>query len=233
MSGSALRLDRSKGVYDQLRSLIIRGRIAPGMRVVEADIADRLGVSRTPAREAIHRLFQEGLLVAMPTTRRTELIVAPLTRDDLVDLYRLMGALEGSAVRRVGVLDGASRRTLVRDLKAIEDVFEAAATSRKVDYDRIFEAHNAFHDRVVVAGATPRLRSLLDVVRPQVERYEWVYAPLVGPDHSATFAEHAAIIRAVRDGDGAAVQTAVVANWEQGAERLAAVIEDVGERGDW
>jgi DNA-binding GntR family transcriptional regulator len=200
---------------------------------VEADIAERLGVSRTPVREAIHRLYQEGFLAAMPTTRRTELRVAPLTRVDLLDLYRLMGALEGTAAQGVGALDAAGRRALVRDLKTLEDAFEAAAQARRLDYDRVFEAHNAFHDRVVSAGATPRLRGLLDVVRPQVERYEWVYAPLVGPDYSATFSEHAAIIRAVRDEDGPAVRAAVVANWEQGAERLAAVIEFVGERGDW
>lgn len=224
----------SKGpVYDELQSLIIRGRLAPGVRIVENEIADRLRVSRTPAREAIRRLYQEGFLIATPTTRRTELVVAPLTRDDMMDLYRVMAALEGSAARDAVTLGKRKRYKLGAELKAIEMTFERSARATKTDYDRVFELHNAFHECLVAACAPPRHRAIIDAVRPQVDRYEWVYAPLVGPDFSDTFDEHSAIIRAVRDGTAAAVERAVAANWSAGASRLARVIGSAGSRGDW
>ena len=220
-------------VYEELRSLIIRGRIAPGVRVVENDIGERLGVSRTPAREAIRRLHQEGFLTPTRVARRTELVVAPLTADDLIDLYRLMAGLEGTAVLGVMDLPDNARIELARRLKRMEGAFEDAARGSRIDYDVLFELHNDFHRAFVEAGGRPRLRALLSSVRPQVDRYEWVYAPLVGPDLEATFVEHRAIIQAVRDGQPGRARQAVVDNWERGAERLRRVIDTVGERGDW
>jgi len=144
-----------------------------------------------------------------------------------------MAALEGNASRGVETLSLSTRRDLVRNLKTLEAGFEAAANQRRIDYDRVFESHNAFHERLVGATAGPRHRALIETVRPQVDRYEWVYAPLVGPDYSATFAEHAAIIRAVRDGSPDQTERAVVANWNLGAARLSVVIGKAGSRGDW
>lgn len=220
-------------VYEKLRNLIIRGRLAPGARLVENDIADRMGVSRTPAREAIIRLHREGFLIATATTRRTELVVAPMTLEDLEDLYRIMGALEGAAVLGITRLEASQKTKLIEELERIEDKFEDAGSKKKIAFEKLFELHNAFHERLVEATAGKRLRSMIETVRPQVERYEWVYAPLVGPGYDETFAEHQAIIRSLRDKTGARAQAAVIANWERGGERLARVIEAMGSRGDW
>ena len=231
MPAAPLRVVRPDVVYERLQDLIIRGRLAPGVRVVENDIAARLGVSRTPVREAIQRLHQEGMLRATAVARRTELIVPPLTAADVTDLYRLMGGLESTAV--LGVLEFASsdRRSIATALKDAEDEFESAAGETPVDYNQLFELHNVFHETFVAPGAGPRLQSLIDAVRPQINRYEWVYAPLVGPDHEVTFQEHREIIRAIREGDEDRARRAVIANWERGAERLHSVIDRVGERG--
>ncbi|HET7564995.1 MAG TPA: GntR family transcriptional regulator, partial [Gemmatimonadaceae bacterium] len=59
------RGDRIAHAYEQLRTLIVHGRLAPGSRVIESDIAERLGVSRTPVRSALHRLQQEGYIVGV------------------------------------------------------------------------------------------------------------------------------------------------------------------------
>ncbi len=229
----SLRVDRPNEVYERLRALIIRGRIAPGARVVENDVAERLGVSRTPAREAILRLYQEGFLVATSTSRRIELAVTSLTHEDLVDLYRIMAALEGSGSRGIEKLGTAERRQLTHDLVELETQFETAARKRRIDYDDVFERHNAFHERIVAACAPPRHRALLDTTRPQVERYEWVYAPLVGPHYAETFAEHAAIINAIREGSADRTETAVAANWDLSGARLSKVFGEIGSRGDW
>lgn len=226
-------VDRPERVYQELRRQIIRGRFAPGARVVEREIAERLGVSRTPVREAVSRLAVEGFVQSTGAARRVEFLVAPMTAADALDLYQTMAALEGSAARRVADLAPEVRRALAEEMERREAAFEAAAGKRTIDYERLFELHNAVHRALMDACAAPRLRGLLEIVRPQIDRYEWVYAPLVGPDFADTFREHREILDAVRDGKADRARRAMVANWENGGERLARVIGQVGARGDW
>jgi len=214
------------GAYARVRDLIVRGRLPPGARLTEAEVTSRLAISRTPAREALRRLQQEGLLVAGGGGRgaQTRLLVAPMTREDVEELYHLAGALEGLAARRVGLLAHAERRALGAALREAEAAFRAEAHRSPLDFDRLFERHDAFHRTLVTACAGPRTRALLDTIRPQLDRYEWYYAPLIGPDFRPTYAEHAAIIRAVIAGEADAAEQAVRANWWNGAERLAGKI---------
>lgn len=216
--------------FERLKRMIVRGGLSPGTRLTEEAVAERLGVSRTPAREVLRELHAAGLLVAR-AGRRTELIVAPLTRDDLIEIYQTMGALEGIAAARAASRSATERRRLAEKLDAAERLLEEAALEQPADPARLFERHDTFHRTLVAAGAGARLRQVLDVLRPQTDRYEWMYGPLVGPDHGATFAEHAAIIAAVRRGSAAAAESAVRANWLNGAERLAAALDSWGERG--
>src|SRR5687768_10542435 len=98
--------------YDKLRDLIVRGRLAPGARLIETDLAAALGVSRTPIREAISRLVQDGLAIPARRSTRTQVAVAPLTEADLHDLYTIMGALEGAVARNVRAMTPADRKAL-------------------------------------------------------------------------------------------------------------------------
>ena len=221
------------GVYEELRSLIVRGRLGPGARLVELDIAARLGVSRTPAREAIQRLAQDGFLKQVGQGSRSHFLVAPLTAEDCGDLYGTMGGLEGAAARNVVKLPSSERRELAGELKRLEAAFEAQAARSEMELEKLFESHNLFHEHLVVRCATPWLAALIALTRPLVNRYEFVYAPLVGGDHKETFAEHANIIRAVRGGSGSATESAVKTNWINGGERLRAAMSRVGPRGDW
>ncbi|HEU4565101.1 MAG TPA: GntR family transcriptional regulator, partial [Gemmatimonadaceae bacterium] len=198
--GSALTAD----ACTRLRALIVRGRLAPGARVTESELAARLGVSRTPAREAMRRLLAEGLLAPAGGGARPRLAVAPVGPADAEELYQAAGALEGVAARRLSRLTRARRRALAAALRDCEARFRRAARERAVDYDRLFERHDAFHRALMDACAGPATRALLETLRPRLDRYEWLYAPLVGPDFSATYAEHDAIIAAVRAGDGRA-----------------------------
>jgi DNA-binding FadR family transcriptional regulator len=72
---------------------------------------------------------------------------------------------------------------------------------------------------------------LLQGLRPHLDRYEYMYGPLMGPGYEATFAEHAAIVRAVASGTADAAERAVRANWLEGAERLGTVVGHAGETG--
>ena len=105
--GGVGRGERISHAYDKLREIIVRGRMAPGTRIIEADVADRLGVSRTPARSALHRLQQEGYVVAVDRSKERRLMVAPLTQDDARELFEIVGQLEGLAARGAAALTAA------------------------------------------------------------------------------------------------------------------------------
>src|SRR5204862_3341541 len=90
---------RPEQVYQRLRDLIVQGLLAPGSRVVETEVASRLGVSRTPVREALQRLQQEGFVVGAPGAQQARLTVAPLTKADVHEVLNIVGELEGLAAR--------------------------------------------------------------------------------------------------------------------------------------
>src|SRR5262245_11951341 len=107
----AIPRERQQGLnaYDRLRESIIRGRLAPGSRLVESDLAETLGVSRTPVREAMTRLMQDGLAAPLRESTRTQLTVTPLTQSDLHESYATMAALEGVAMRGLRQMSASDR----------------------------------------------------------------------------------------------------------------------------
>jgi len=219
-------------VYTALRESIVRGSLAPGARLVETEIAQRLGVSRTPVREALTRLEREGY-VATASGKRARPTVAPLTRDDVRELLYIVGELEGLAAHRAALLPPAPRRALLRSLVTANRRFVAAARSRRADFNRLYESDEEFHRRYVDAAAGPRLRALHDAVKPQAERYIRMYVSLLAGAAPVSAGEHQAIIGAIKSGDPAGAERAVQTNWRHAADRLARAIGDAGERGRW
>jgi len=203
-----------------MRALIVTGRVAPGTRLVETELARRLAVSRTPVREAIRRLAHEGLARVVGRGAKTQIAVAPATVADLIDLFSIIGALEGLAGRGAERLSKTERRELAAELAELNSTFDSLARARPRDYDRFFAAHDAFHARFVERCATERLRQLIDAVRPQVKRYELLYATAVGRDFSESLREHQAIISAFRSGTAGNVENAIRINWSNSARRL-------------
>ena len=105
---------RPEQVYARLRDLIVEGLLAPGSRIVETEIASRLGVSRTPVREALQRLQQEGYVMGSPGAQQSRLTVAPLTQNDVYELLNIVGALEGMGARGAASAPQADRRNAQR-----------------------------------------------------------------------------------------------------------------------
>src|SRR5689334_20853246 len=110
---------RPEQVYARLRDLIVEGLLAPGSRIVETEIASRLGVSRTPVREALQRLQQEGYVMGSPGAQQSRLTVAPLTQNDVYELLNIVGALEGMGARGAGLLTPGERHALARELRSL------------------------------------------------------------------------------------------------------------------
>lgn len=224
----------SDTTFRRLRELIVHGKLAPGSRVIEADLADRLRVSRTPIRAARHRLQQEGYIVVTSIAGNKErLSVAPLTKEDARELYWIVGRLEGSAARLCCGLEVKKRAALVTELNQLNDELNACAAAQQGDPNRVFVLDISFHQAIVDAGAGPRLRAIHAGVKPQTERYWRLYASAIIDRLGVSVNEHRDIINAIERDDGLTAERAIQLNWEKGAERLCKVIESLGERGSW
>jgi len=230
--GKTRKRARPQQVYERLRELIIDGRLAPGARIVETDVAARLGVSRTPVRGALQRLQQEGFVVDSPTLQQTRPTVAPLTSEDARELFLLVGALEGLAAHRAALGTLPQRTALAASLADINEAFASAAVAKRPDHGRIFELDEQFHRRYMSA-AGPRVLSIHATVKPQAERYERLYVSMLEAELQTSVVEHRAIVRAIRTGNAPGARAAVETNWRNAAERLAAVVAASGERGSW
>ncbi len=213
--------------YLRVRHLLVRGHIRPGARASEASLAKHLNVSRTPVREAIHRLLAEGLLVADGGGARPRIAAAPGSVADAEDLYQAVGALDGIVARRVDRLSLAARKSLAAEMRARHAAFRDAIHGRALDYDVVFQRHKAFHTALHDACAGPTLRAMIDLFQPRLDRYEWLYAHFMAPNVNATLVEHAAILRAVAAGDGRAAERAVRANAFNGGARLVKALESI------
>lgn len=214
-------------VYDRLRDLVVRGELAPSTRLTEPMVAERLGISRTPARQAMHRLQLEGLLVPDGGGERPRVAVAPLDADEAMEVYRTTGMLESAAARTVANLPPGQRQRLAERMTDFDLAFRKEAARTRPDPTRLFANHHGFHQVLVRACASAVTRMLLTTLFPRRARYEWFHGPLArtaGQSFTDTYREHDAIVQAVASGTASQVERTVRNNWEEAAERLAAAI---------
>src|SRR5437764_12002852 len=176
MSGDNERGNSLRLAFQQLRQMIVTGRLAPGTWIIEADLAARLGFSRTPIRGALHWLEREGYVNACGSGSKSRMLVSPLTQDDARELYSIIGHLEGLGARLPAKLPAEDREQLVSKLRGFNDGLMQLKRSRHSDANRIFELDLNFHRAVMEAGAGPRLLELHNTVQPQAERYWRLYA---------------------------------------------------------
>jgi DNA-binding GntR family transcriptional regulator len=219
--------------YDQLRELIVHGRLAPGSRIIESDIASRLGLSRTPIRSALHRLQQEGYVASVDRTKEKRLIVAPLTQADAMELFQIVGQLEGLAARAAAERPAEERADLVIHLRALNADFSSAGRAVPPDPSTLFELDMAFHRAYVEAGAGSRLLALHEAIKPQAERYARLYVNALLDEIGTSASEHEVINDAIAEGAAQSAQRAVENNWRNAASRLSRVIGARGELGSW
>jgi DNA-binding GntR family transcriptional regulator len=227
------RGDRIVRAYQQLRELIVWGRLAPGSRVIESDIAERLGVSRTPVRSALHRLQQEGYIIGVGRGTEQRLTVAPLTQDDARDLFVIIGAIEGLAAQTAAGLERGPRAELVTKLRDLNRALKQAADAPRPDPLRIFDLDTTFHRSYVEAGAGLRLLALHDAIKPQAERYVRLYTSALVDEIARSVEEHEKIVEQIEAGSAEGAWRAVQRNWRNAAGRLSRVIHTLGERGSW
>ena len=226
------RANRATLAYRQLREAIVHGRLAPGTRIVETEVAERLGISRTPVRAALQRLHQEGYISTV-RGKSSRPQVSPLTREDAGELFEIVGEIEGLAARAASEKPPAERLALADQLKEVNDEYLRSAQGDRPDPNTLFDLDTRFHRTYVEAGARPRLLRLHNAIKPQAERYVRLYISALTDEIATSVAEHKVIVATIGAGDPDQAQAAVVANWRNAAQRLARVINSLGERGSW
>ena len=196
-------------VYRELRAALLHGTIAPGERLVEADLAGRLGVSRTPVREALARLVAEGMV-----TVRGSGLVARDAAGEMADIYGLRQVLEGYAARL------AAQRATPEELDRLSALSSQLRTAiDQDDLDQHVELNNAFHLAVAEASRNDRLIKLISdyrayfLNREALRRYD--RATMLRSQE-----QHEAIVTALRAGVGDAAEQLVRAHFQEAMARL-------------
>ena len=179
-------------VFKTLREAILKGNLAPGERLMEIQLANQLGVSRTPIREAIRKLELEGLVIMIP---RRGAEVARITEKDLRDVLEVRASLEelaiGLACERITDEEIGELR------RALENFREVL---REGDVTKIAESDVDFHDIIFSATQNARLIQIVNNLREQMYRYRLEYLKDY-TTHDRLYKEHQQITDAVSDRD--------------------------------
>ncbi len=179
-------------VFLTLRDLILKGELSPGDRLMEIHLAEKLGVSRTPVREAIRLLEKEGLAITIP---RRGAQVARMTEKDLSDVLEVREALDGLAAQKAckNIND-----EIVEKLLASMEAFKNAIASD--DPKAIVEADEDFHRIIYEAADNPRLLSIVDNLKEQMYRFRFEYVR-EEKNYDTLIKEHLSIIEGLKKKD--------------------------------
>ena len=202
-------------VFNTLRQAILRGELKPGERLMEIQLANKLGVSRTPVREAIRKLELEGLVLMIP---RKGAEVADISEKSLKDVLEVREALEELAARLA--CDKNTKEGINRLKEAAQD-FRSALKSN--DITQMAEADVRFHDVICNATENQKLGQLLNNLREQMYRYRIEY---LKDQHvyEKLLSEHEEIIRHIEKGEKDEAARVVSRHIENQAQAVADVI---------
>lgn len=183
-------------VFESLREAIIGGQLRPGERMMEIQMAEEMGVSRTPVREAIRKLELEGLVLMIP---RKGAYVAGLSLKDIADVFEIRRALEGLAAEL------AADRITEDELEKLERYLVIIAEQIEAgDLDKVVEIDTDFHTLLYQASRNQRLTQIINNLREQIQRFRTTSLAYPGRMKNA-LEEHRKIVEAIssRDGDQA------------------------------
>lgn len=193
-----IRLDNYKPlrelVFEALREAILKGVLKPGERLMEIQLAEEMGVSRTPVREAIRKLELEGLVAMVP---RKGAYVASLSMKDIIEVFEIRGALEGLAAEL------AAERITDEELEELERYLVRITESiESGDLALVVAIDTDFHSQLYKASRNERLAQIINNLREQIQRFRTTSLSLPGRMQAA-LEEHKKIVDAISTRDGA------------------------------
>lgn len=179
-------------VFENLRTAILEGNLKSGQRLMEVQLAEQLGVSRTPIREAIRKLELEGLVVMLP---RKGAYVANMSFKDLIDVLEIRATLEGLAASL------AAERRRDEDITELERVAKEFEVSvREANIDNVLKKDVEFHEKIFLMANNKKLYQLITSLWEQVHRFRVTYVS----NYEASLSlvdEHNRILEAIKSGD--------------------------------
>lgn len=179
-------------VLDAIREAIINGSLKPRERLMEIQLAEELGVSRTPIREALRKLELEGFIVMLP---RKGAYVADVSFKDIADVFEIRAALESLAA---GL---AAERITDEELEEMErHLVEKADAIARHDMPQLIEVDTRFHELVYRASRNDRLSIIINNLREQIQRYRSTSLAYPGR-MKQSLEEHRAIVEAIQSRD--------------------------------
>lgn len=182
-------------VFESLREAILLGRLKPGERLMEIQLAEEMGVSRTPVREAIRKLELDGFVVMVP---RKGAYVAGITLKDIADVFEVRAALEGMAAAL------AAERITDEELDQLERALVHTSEFRSDDsinaLAALAESDTVFHDIIYQASRNQRLGQIITHLREQIQRFRMTSLSQPGRV-KLTLDEHKKIVEAISDRD--------------------------------
>lgn len=180
-------------VFESLREAIITGKLSPGERLMEIQMAEEMGVSRTPVREAIRKLELEGLVVMIP---RKGAYVAGLSLKDIADVFEIRGALEGLAAEL------AAERITEEELEGLERyLVKISEETESGDLSKVVETDTDFHSLIYSASRNQRLTQIINNLREQIQRFRKTSLSYPGRMKVAV-EEHRKIVEAISARNG-------------------------------
>lgn len=204
-------------VFETLRQSIIDGILEPGERLMEVQLAEEMGVSRTPVREAIRKLELEGFVVMIP---RKGAYVADISTKDITDVFEIRAALEslacGLAAERItdDELDQLERE-LVRVAEAVE----------RNDLEKLIEIDTSFHDIIYKASRNDRLAQIINNLREQIQRFR--STSLAAPGRmKVALEEHKRIVEALAERNVNLAQALALEHVENAENKLLEAIRN-------
>ncbi|UYN93581.1 MAG: GntR family transcriptional regulator [Enhydrobacter sp.] len=220
MDGSTLAISRTtlpEAAAERLRTLIIEGVLAPGARLNERELSERLGVSRTPLREAFRMLAAEGLLAQLPN--RGVQVVA-LSREDVRHAFEVMASLEGLAgelaAGRVTDRDIVDLRTLQADMEVAHE---------RRDLPTYYGINRAIHDRINAIAGNPVLTQSYRTLNARLHALRF-RSNLNCRKWDKAVAEHRSMVAALAARDSDRLRDLLVKHLRA---KLAAVMETMGQ----
>ncbi len=190
-------------VFENLRDAILTGKLAPGERLMEIQLAETLGVSRTPVREAMKRLEQEDFIEVVP---RKGAYVKMLDSKDILDVLELRYLLEGFAARR------AAENMAEADIEAMRQLlsdFEVAVKNE--DTMALIETDYKFHDRIYSVNENTKLKEMIRNLQEQFYRFRSIYFTEYN-NYNEIIAGHREILAALSSKDGSRAEKIVQAH---------------------
>lgn len=220
LSDDESRLPASERAYRRLKRLILDNEIAAGSQMLELEAAARLGMSRTPVREAMVRLEQEGMVELRP---RHGMRVLPISPDAMAEIYEILTALEGMAAE-VAARKGASPTQLAGLQQAVDEMEDALAADELVRWS---EADAGFHRQLVEIAGNRRLLAIVEQVSDQAHRARLTTLRL-RPKPVGSNRDHAALVQAIRERNPEKAREIHEQHRRRAAEMLVALVRDFG-----